>query len=45
LAIAASEKRHVRCYGNPSAFVNTEVDENVLSKLFKEVEIKYLELH
>jgi hypothetical protein len=28
-AIAASEKRHVQCYDVPSAFVNTDVDENV----------------
>ena len=32
-AIAASEKRHVRCYDIPSAFVNTDVDENVLMVL------------
>jgi hypothetical protein len=32
-AIAASEKRHVRCYDVPSAFVNTDVDENVLMVL------------
>ena len=32
-AIAASEKRHVRCYNVPSAFVNTDVDENVLMVL------------
>jgi len=29
-AIAASKKRHVQCYDVPSAFVNTDVDENVL---------------
>jgi hypothetical protein len=29
-AIAASEKRHVRCYDVPSAFVNTDIDVNVL---------------
>jgi hypothetical protein len=29
-AIATSEKRPVRCYSIPSAFVNTDVDENVL---------------
>jgi hypothetical protein len=29
-AITASKKRHVRCYDVPSAFVNTDVDENVL---------------
>ncbi len=33
LAIAAGEKRHVRCYEVPSAFVNTDVDENVLMVL------------
>ncbi len=33
LAIAASEKRHVRCYDIPSAFVNTDIDENVLMVL------------
>jgi hypothetical protein len=32
-AIAASKKRHVRCYDIPSAFVNTDVDENVLMVL------------
>ena len=32
-AIAASKKRHVRCYNVPSAFVNTDVDENVLMVL------------
>ena len=32
-AIAASKKRHVRCYGMPSVFVNTDMDENVLMVL------------
>ena len=32
-AIAASEKRKVRCYDIPSAFVNTDVDEDVLMVL------------
>jgi hypothetical protein len=32
-AIAASEKRHVRYYNFPSAFVNADVDENVLMVL------------
>jgi hypothetical protein len=32
-AIAASKKRHIRCYDVPSAFVNTDVDENVLMVL------------
>jgi hypothetical protein len=32
-AIAASERRKVRCYGVPSAFVNTDVDEDVLMVL------------
>jgi hypothetical protein len=32
-AIAANEKRKVRCYGIPSAFVNTDVDEDVLMVL------------
>ncbi len=32
-AIAASEKRHVRCYDMPSTFVNTDVDENMLMVL------------
>jgi hypothetical protein len=32
-AIAVSEKRHVRCYNAPSAFVNMDVDENVLMVL------------
>ncbi len=32
-AIAASEKRHVQCYNVPSAFVNTNGDENVLMVL------------
>ena len=31
--IAASKKRHVQCYDVPSAFVNTDVDENVLMVL------------
>ena len=31
--IAASEGRYVRCYDVPSAFVNTDVDENVLMVL------------
>ncbi len=29
-AIAAKEKRKVRCYDIPSAFINTNVDEDVL---------------
>jgi hypothetical protein len=33
LAIAASEKRHMRCYDVPSAFVNMDIDENVLMVL------------
>ena len=32
-AIAAKEKRKVRCYDIPSAFVNTDVDEDVLMVL------------
>ena len=32
-AIAASEKRYVRCNDVSSAFVNTDVDENVLMVL------------
>ncbi len=32
-AIAASEKRKVRCYDIPSTFVNTDVDEDVLMLL------------
>jgi hypothetical protein len=32
-AIAASERRKVRCYDIPSAFVNTDVDEDVLMVL------------
>ncbi len=32
-AIAASEKRKVRCYDIPSAFMNTDVDEDVLMVL------------
>jgi hypothetical protein len=32
-AIAASKKRKVRCYDIPSAFVNTDVDEDVLMVL------------
>jgi hypothetical protein len=32
-AIAVSEKRKVRCYDIPSAFVNTDVDEDVLMVL------------
>ena len=31
--IAAAEKRKVRCYDIPSAFVNTEVDEDVIMVL------------
>jgi hypothetical protein len=33
VAIAAKEKRKVRCYDIPSAFVNTDVDEDVLMVL------------
>ncbi len=33
LAIAANEKRHVRCYDVPSAFINTDINENVLMLL------------
>ena len=29
-AIAASKKRHVRCYDVPNVFVNTDVDDAVL---------------
>jgi hypothetical protein len=29
-AIAISKKRHVKCYNVPSAFVNIDVDENLL---------------
>ena len=32
-AISASKKRYVRCYNVPSAFVNTDVDENMLMVL------------
>jgi hypothetical protein len=32
-AIAANKKREVRCYDVPSAFVNTDVDEDVLMVL------------
>jgi hypothetical protein len=32
-AIAASKKRHMQCYNVPSAFVNTDVDENMLMVL------------
>jgi hypothetical protein len=32
-AIAASKRRKVRCYNVPSAFVNTDVDEDVLMVL------------
>jgi len=32
-AIVASKKRYVWCYDVPSAFVNTDVDENVLMVL------------
>ena len=32
-AIAANEKRKVRCFDIPSAFVNTDVDEDVLMVL------------
>jgi hypothetical protein len=37
-AIAESERRHLRCYDVPSAFVNTDVDENVLMVLKGELE-------
>ncbi len=30
VTIAAAEKRKVRCYDVPSAFVNTEVDKDVI---------------
>ncbi len=36
-AIAASEKRKVRCYDIPSAFVNRDVDEDVLMVLIGEL--------
>ena len=32
-AIATAEKRKVRCYDGPSAFVNTEVDKDVIMVL------------
>jgi flavoprotein len=32
-AIAAAEKRRVRCYDVPCAFVNTEIDEDVIMVL------------
>jgi hypothetical protein len=32
-AVAASKKKHIRCYNVPSAFVNTDMDENVLMVL------------
>jgi hypothetical protein len=32
-AIAASERRKVRCYNIPSVFMNTDVDEDVLMVL------------
>ncbi len=31
--VAASKRRHIRCYNVPSAFLNTDVDENVLMVL------------
>jgi hypothetical protein len=33
LAIAVSERRHLRCYDIPNALVNTDVDKNVLMVL------------
>jgi hypothetical protein len=36
-AIAASKRRKVRCYNIPSAFVNTDVDEDVLMVLKQEL--------
>ena len=33
VAIAANKKRKVRCFDIPSAFVNTDVDEDVLMVL------------
>jgi hypothetical protein len=33
LAIAACERRHMRCYDVPSTIVNTDVDKNVLMVL------------
>ncbi len=35
--IAASKKRHVRCYDMTSVFVNTDIDENVLMVLEREL--------
>ena len=32
-SIAAHERRVIRCYDNPSAFVNTDVDEDVVMVL------------
>ncbi len=43
-AIAASERRKVRCYDVPSAFVNTDVDEDVLMVLKGELATMLLEI-
>ena len=32
-ALVGLTKRHARCYDTPSAFVNTDVDKNVLTVL------------
>ena len=42
-AIEASEKRHVQCYDVPSAFVNTDVNEDVLMVL--KVELAEMMVH
>ncbi len=36
-AIAASKRRKVRCYNVPSAFINMDVDEDVLMVLKREL--------
>jgi hypothetical protein len=43
-AIAASEKRKVRCYDIPSAFVNTDVDKYVLMVLKGELAVMMIQI-
>ena len=41
VAIAANEKRKVRCFNIPSPFMNTDVDEDVLMVLKGELHLRY----
>jgi hypothetical protein len=43
-AIAVSKRRKVRCYNVPSAFVNTDIDEDVLMMLKEELATMLMEI-